>query len=78
MDIIQVIGIFCGCVALFFALVAGILHFKLKRFISMITEDQVKQAMPFFVKHRKRLYTYVVISCVFSIATVIFAFIVNI
>ncbi len=78
MDIVQTIGIFCGCIALFFALVAGILYFKLKKFISLITEDQLKQAMPIFEKQRRRLYTYVVISCLFCIATIVFSIIVNI
>ena len=78
MEFIQIIGLLCGCVALFFALTAGILYFKLKKFVSLITEDQLKQAMPIFEKQRRRLYTYAVISCVSCIATIVFSIILNI
>ncbi|MBE6674041.1 MAG: hypothetical protein E7596_02920 [Ruminococcaceae bacterium] len=77
MELVQIIGMFCGLIALFFALSAGILYFKIKKFLSLITEEQLKSALPIFEKQRRRLYTFATVSCIFTIATVIISIVVN-
>lgn len=78
MDTLQIIGLLCGCCALFFALVTAIMYFKIKKFISLITEDQYEQAGPIIEKQRSRVFAYTIISSIFTVATIVLSFIVNI
>lgn len=78
MDTIQIIGLLCGCCALFFALVTAIMHFKIKKFFSLITEDQLEQAEPIIEKQRRRIFAYTILSSIFTVATIILSFVANI
>ncbi len=78
MDTIQIIGLLCGCFALFFALATAIMYFKIKKFISLITEEQFEQAEPIIEKQRRRVFAYTILSSVFTVATIIFSVVSNI
>ena len=77
MGAIQIIGLISGGCALFFALAAGILYFKIKQLFSLISEDQYEQVMPIVEKQRKKVYTLAGLSTVFTILTIVMAIINN-
>lgn len=70
---IQVFGVICGLVALFFAFVAGLTFFKIKKLFSLIDESQYEQVMPFVEKQRKRVYIETLLSALFTVITVVLA-----
>ena len=53
---VQIVGIICGCVALFCAFAAGLTYFKLRKLFTLIDESQYEEIMPFVEKQRKRVY----------------------
>lgn len=77
MEPIQIIGLFCGCVAIFFALVAGFTYMKINKLFSLITEDQIEKVMPIVEKQRRRIFAYLMISSIFTIATIVLSVIHN-
>ena len=77
MNTIQTIGLLCGCFALFFALVTAIMYFKIKKFFTLITEEQFEQAAPIIEKQRRRIFAYTIISSIFTVATIILSFVAN-
>ena len=70
---VQVFGLICGFIALFFAFVAGLTLFKIKKLFSLIDESQYEQVMPFVEKQRKRVYIETLLSALFTVITVILA-----
>ena len=77
MDTLQIIGLLCGCFALFFALTTAILYFKVKKFCSLISDEQLEQAAPIIEKQQKKVFAYTIISSIFTIATIVLSIIVN-
>lgn len=75
---IQIIGLLCGCFALFFALVTAITYFKLKKFFTLISEEQFEQAEPIIEKQRRRIFAYTILSSIFTVLTIVFSFVANI
>lgn len=75
MDAIKFIGLLCGGMALFFAIIAGILYYKIKKLFSLIDESQYEQVMPIVEKQRRKVYINTLISVLFTIATVVLAII---
>jgi len=67
------LGIICGCLALFFALVAGMTHFKIKKLLSIIDESQYESLASFIEKQRTRVYIETLICVLLTIATAVFA-----
>ena len=78
MGALQIIGIACGGCALFFALVAGILYSKINKLFYLISDDQIEQVMPIVEKQKKRVYLYVTISTICTIATVVLSIVRNV
>ena len=78
MEAIQIIGLISGCLAVFFALVAGIIYFKLNKILISLTEEQLKKIIDSVDKQRRRMYAYVLISSIFTILTIVLSFIYNI
>ena len=74
---IQICGLICGCVALFFALIAGMTYFKIKKLFSLIDESQYEAVMPIVEKQRRRVYIETLLSGILAIATVVLAIINN-
>ncbi|MBQ7225614.1 MAG: hypothetical protein IJX02_03315 [Clostridia bacterium] len=72
---LQISGLICGCIALFFALVTGLTYFRIKKFISLINESQMEEAMPIIEKQRRRVYGYLVASSIFTLATIVLSII---
>ena len=70
---LEILGLICGCGALFFAIVTGLTYFRIKKFISLINEDLYEQAMPIIEKQRRRVYAYLVLSCIFTVLTLVFS-----
>lgn len=68
---LQISGLICGCLALFFAFIAGLLYFKLKKLFYIIDEEQYEQLLPFIEKQRKKVYFSTSISALLSVATVV-------
>jgi hypothetical protein len=77
MGAIQIIGLIGGGCALFFALAAGILHFKIRQLFSLISEDQYEQVMPIVEKQRRKVYILAGLSTLFTILTIVMAIINN-
>ncbi len=77
MTAIQIFGLICGCVALFFSLVAGLTYLKIKKLFSIVDESQYENIMPFVEKQKRRVYIQTLLAGSFAVATVILA-IVNI
>ena len=74
---IQFLGIACGCLALFFAFVAGLTYFKIKKLFSLIDESQYEAVMPIVDKQRKRVHFEMLMCALFTIATVVLSLIYN-
>lgn len=77
MEAIKILGLISGCLALFFALVAGMTFFKIKKLLSIIDESQYEAVMPFVEKQRKRVYIETLLCALLTIATVVFTLIYN-
>ena len=71
----EILGLIFGCGALFFAIVTGLTYFRIKKFISLIDEEMYEQAIPIIEKQRRRIYAYVVLSCIFTVLTLVFSII---
>ena len=71
MDGIQICGIICGALALFFALVAGMTYMKIKKLFTLIDESQYEAIMPFVEKQRKRVYFEALLCVLLTIATAV-------
>ena len=78
MDILSVIGLFCGIISLFFAMVAALSYFKIKKLLNMLNDYEIDRTMPFFEKHRRRTYAYTLLCVIFTLATIVLSLIVNI
>ncbi|WP_405354739.1 hypothetical protein [Ruminococcus sp.] len=76
MESLEIIGLICGCCALFFAIVTGLTYFRIKKLISLISEDLLEQALPIIEKQRRRVYAYIILSSIFTVATVVLSIIV--
>ena len=77
MEAIQVIGLFSGCIAIFFALVAGFTYFKINKLLSTVTEEQLERISPLIDKQRRRIFAYLLLSSIFTILTIVLSFIFN-
>ena len=63
--------------ALFFAFVAGLTYFKLRKLLTLIDESQLEQIMPFIEKQRKRVYIETSLSALLTLATLVLAIVNN-
>ena len=75
MDAINVIGIICGCVSLFFGCIAGVTYYKLKQFFSLIDDEYMEEAMKIGEKQKKKIIFSLVICSLFTVATMVLSFI---
>lgn len=75
MEALEILGLISGCCALFFAIVAGLTYFRINKLLSLISEDLLDQAAPIIEKQRRRVYAYVILSCIFTVATVVLSII---
>ena len=75
---IQFFGLLCGSLALFFAFVAGLTYFKIKKLFSLIDESQYDAVMPIVDKQRKRVYVEMLLCALLTIATVVLTIIYNV
>lgn len=71
MEALEIIGLISGCCALFFAMVAGLTYFRINKLLSLINEDQLEEAAPIIEKQRCRVYAYLVLSCIFTVLTIV-------
>ena len=71
MEALEIIGLISGCCALFFAMVAGLTYFRINKLLSLINEDQLEEAAPIIEKQRRRVYAYLVLSCIFTVLTIV-------
>ena len=74
---IPFLGIVCGCLALFFAFVAGLTYFKIKKLFSLIDESQYDAVMPIVDKQKKRINVEMLLCALLTIATVVLSLIHN-
>ena len=77
MTVVQVLGLMCGGLALFFAFVAGLTYFKIKKLFSLIDESQYEEVMPIVEKQRRRVYIETFLSVLFTVTTVVLAIVNN-
>ncbi len=74
---VKILGLTCGCLALFFALVAGLTYFKIRKLFSIIDESQYEAVMPIVEKQRKRVYIEALLCALLTIATVVLTIVYN-
>ena len=70
---LQICGVVSGLLALFFAFVAALTHFKIKKLFSLIDESQYEAVMPFVEMQRKRVYVETLICIFLTIVTAVLA-----
>ena len=71
----QVIGLICGCLSLFFASIAGVTYYKLKQFFSLVDEEYMDEAIKIGEKQKKKITVSLILCSVFTVATLIFSII---
>lgn len=55
MEWYQYLGIICGIASLFFGFVAFFLYVKIRKFMKLITEEQMEQAAPIIMEQNKKV-----------------------
>lgn len=70
----EVLSLILGCLSLLFGALAGMTYYRLKQFLELITEDQLESAMPIIEKQKRRIYTFLIVCTVMTIATMVVSF----
>ena len=71
----QVLGLICGCLSLFFASIAGVTYYKLKQFFSLVDEEYMEEALKIGEKQKKKISISLIICSIFTVATLVFSII---
>ena len=78
MGVIPFLGLVCGGLSLFFAAIAAMIYFKIKKLYSLIDESQYEQVAPIVEQQRRRIHISLLLSSLFTIATIIFSIVYNV
>lgn len=71
MEWYNIVGIIFSLISMFSGFVAILLYFKVRKLISLLTDDQIEGATPFIQKQYKRIKTFLFVCMLLGITGVI-------
>ena len=71
MEWYQYVGIICGLGSLFFGFIAFFLYMKIRKFMKIITEDQIEEATPIILEQNKKVKRNLLLCAILGIVGVL-------
>ena len=65
------LGIVLGLISLFFGFTTFFLYMKVRKFFSLLTEDQIKEAEPIIIQQNKKIKIGLLVTVISGIVSII-------